>query len=67
MKNTGEEDEWKAEGVLVQRMFDNKVFITNGASMHAEQAGWFRLIFSQEDIVIKEGFKRLFEALGSRE
>ena len=52
------EDRWKAEGELAKRMIDNKVYITPGESTFAEEPGWFRFIFSQDEGVIREGFKR---------
>lgn len=62
----GEEivDQWEREAELVRRMTEKKVYFTDGQSLSAEAAGWFRVIFSQEEDVVKEGFRRLFEVLG---
>ncbi|KAG9847514.1 PLP-dependent transferase, partial [Aureobasidium melanogenum] len=59
-------DEWTAEEALAAKMEDNDVYITKGSLLQAEQAGWFRIIFTQEDDVMEEGFKRLFNAIGAR-
>jgi len=66
LKNADEENEWKAEQVLAQRMGEKKVYITTGESLTAEEPGWFRIIFSQEEAVLREGLKRVFEAIGPR-
>lgn len=57
------EDQWDREAELVRRMGEKKVYFTDGKSLCAEEAGWFRVIFSQETAVIDEGFKRLLEVL----
>ncbi|KAH0022045.1 PLP-dependent transferase, partial [Aureobasidium melanogenum] len=59
-------DEWAAEEALAAKMEHNGIYITKGSLLQAEQAGWFRIIFAQEDDVINEGFKRLFNAIGAR-
>lgn len=57
-------DEWDKEAELVRRMAEKKVYFTDGKCLSAEEAGWFRVIFSQEDEVIREGFRRLFDIIG---
>lgn len=57
---------WEAEKRLVRRMGERKVFVTDGAGMKAEEPGWFRLVFSQEEDVLREGLRRVFEAIGER-
>ncbi|KAL1297239.1 hypothetical protein AAFC00_004800 [Neodothiora populina] len=57
-------DAWARERELVRRMGQKKIYLNDGGSMNAEEAGWFRLIFSQESEVIQEGLKRLWEVLG---
>ncbi|KAI9835737.1 MAG: hypothetical protein M1819_001915 [Sarea resinae] len=59
----GNADGWKAEATLVQSFMKAKIFLTPGAMLSAEEPGWFRLIFSQNDRVIKEGFKRLIDTI----
>lgn len=54
----------KREKVLVDRMLEKKVFLTPGMDMFAEEPGFFRLVFSQEEDVVKEGLRRVFEAIG---
>ncbi|GAB1738717.1 hypothetical protein NU219Hw_g3512t1 [Hortaea werneckii] len=54
----------KREKVLVDRMLEKKVFLTPGMDMFAEEPGFFRLVFSQEEDVVREGLRRVFEAIG---
>ncbi|KAG9962673.1 PLP-dependent transferase, partial [Aureobasidium melanogenum] len=63
---TAYKDEWAAEDALAAKMEHNGVYITKGSLLQAEQAGWFRIIFAQEDDVMQEGFKRLFNAIGAK-
>ncbi|KAK4950535.1 hypothetical protein LTR66_013948 [Elasticomyces elasticus] len=63
LKDTGKEG-CEAEQVLMQHFLDNKVSIVNGESMSAEEPGWFRIIFSQEEWLLREGLKRVFEVIG---
>lgn len=57
-RQEAKEEGWHAEDELVKRFFDNKVYITNGKDMSAEEPGWFRVIYSQDERVIREGLKR---------
>ncbi len=57
-------DQWQREAHLVQQLSEKKVHLTDGKSMSAEKPGWFRIIFSQDERVIKEGMKRVFEVIG---
>ncbi|KAK6007377.1 hypothetical protein QM012_004191 [Aureobasidium pullulans] len=59
-------DEWAAEDALADKMLENGLYITKGSSLQAEQAGWFRIIFTQEDDVLEEGFGRLFNLIGAK-
>lgn len=56
--NASLEARWAAEKDLLMRMIKNKVFITAGADMSAEEPGWFRVIFSHDERVIREGMRR---------
>ncbi|KAI7534890.1 PLP-dependent transferase [Hortaea werneckii] len=60
----GVEEGKKREKVLVDRLFEKKVFLTPGMDMFAEEPGFFRLVFSQEEDVVREGLRRVFEAIG---
>lgn len=51
-------ERWKAEGELMERLMKNRVYITNGKDMSAEEPGWFRVIYSQDERVIREGLRR---------
>lgn len=56
--------EWQREEALVKKFMDNKVYITDGHGLKAEEPGYFRIIFSQEEKVIKVGLKRVGEVIG---
>jgi hypothetical protein len=45
------------EFILAQRLVDAGVFLHPGEE-HSKDVGWFRLVFSQEEITLKEGFRR---------
>ncbi|KAI7175831.1 hypothetical protein D0869_05097 [Hortaea werneckii] len=60
----GTEEGKKREKVLVDRMLEKKVFLTPGMDMFAEEPGFFRLVFSLEEDVVREGLRRVFEAIG---
>lgn len=50
--------QWAAEEDLLKQLIENKVYITNGKDMSAEEPGWFRVIFAQDERVIREGLRR---------
>ena len=52
------DDPWARETALTKRLLENKVFVTGGQFMSAEEPGCYRIIFSQEERVIKEGLRR---------
>ena len=56
--NASTDERWKAEDELSRRLIENKVYITSGKDMSAEEAGWFRVIYSQHERVIREGLNR---------
>lgn len=47
-----------AQVELVKKLLANKIYITNGDEMFAEEPGWFRVIFAQDERVVREGMKR---------
>lgn len=53
----GEED-WTREEALTDMLLDNKLFITTGQTLSAEEPGWYRIIFAQDESIIREGFRR---------
>lgn len=57
-------DEWEAEEALGMKFMEKKVFLTPGKMLNSEKPGQFRIIFSQEEDVVKEGLKRVFEVTG---
>ncbi|KAF2193847.1 1-aminocyclopropane-1-carboxylate synthase 1 [Zopfia rhizophila CBS 207.26] len=56
-------DDWEREERLVKRMLENKVFLTNGKGQASERPGFFRPVFSREERMLREGFRRLVNTL----
>jgi len=65
MHNVSNGDERSAEQALAKKLIDNKVFLTPGQELSSEEPGWFRLIFSQQEQVLREGLNRLFKTIGA--
>lgn len=59
----GKVDPWEAEKALTERMAKKKVFLQGGLVQAAEEAGYFRLVFSQPSDYLEMGLERLREAL----
>jgi len=51
-------DNWEGERMMMAKLFENKVFITDGNGLKSEEPGWFRIIFSQDEMILREGLKR---------
>ncbi|KAF2460669.1 pyridoxal phosphate-dependent transferase [Lineolata rhizophorae] len=56
-------DKWASEMALWEQLMQNKVFMTPGRGQQAEEPGYFRLIFSQPEHVIKVGMQRVKKTL----
>lgn len=56
--------EWDRERALSAKMTLNKVYMTEGEGFKSEDPGWFRIIFSQDERVLKTGLKRVGEVIG---
>jgi bifunctional pyridoxal-dependent enzyme with beta-cystathionase and maltose regulon repressor activities len=56
-------DWWAAEGGLSKKLLDGGVFMTPGQGQGAEEPGWYRLVFSRDEVVLREGIKRLVKVL----
>jgi bifunctional pyridoxal-dependent enzyme with beta-cystathionase and maltose regulon repressor activities len=54
---------WEAERVVNGRFTECGVFLSSGESMKAEEAGWFRVVFSYDEETLREGLGRMFKAL----
>lgn len=59
----GDSGGWEGEERLVKRLGEEEVFLTPGKAQGSEEPGWFRLVFSREEVVLKEGIKRLRKCL----
>lgn len=51
-------ENWEGEGMLMKKFMENRVFVASGGELKSEEAGWFRIVFSQEERVLREGLKR---------
>ncbi|KAF2104668.1 PLP-dependent transferase [Rhizodiscina lignyota] len=54
---------WEAEEELMEMLRENGVFMTPGNHLSADEPGFFRIIFSQEESVLKEGMRRVGETI----
>ncbi|KAF1991893.1 aminotransferase [Aulographum hederae CBS 113979] len=63
----GLEKKKEREKELVEKMLGEGVYLTSGTGMMAEDAGWFRLVFSQDEAVLRKGLERLWRVLGIEE
>lgn len=64
LEGTGKKDLWEAEREINERFTKGGVFLTPGEVMKAEEAGWFRVVFSYDEDTLREGLGRMFRALG---
>lgn len=55
---------WEGERELSRKFGEAKVWPTPGEVMKAEEAGWWRVVFSYEEGVLREGVGRMFAVLG---
>jgi 1-aminocyclopropane-1-carboxylate synthase len=63
LNGTGKEDLWEAERELDDRFKKCGVYLNSGEGMKAEEAGWFRLVFTYDEVTMREGLGRMFRAL----
>jgi 1-aminocyclopropane-1-carboxylate synthase len=55
---------WDDEREFAKRMQEKKVYLTNGEILSSEKPGFFRLCFVKNELEVREGLKRVAEALG---
>ncbi|MDI1490388.1 MAG: hypothetical protein OHK93_001590 [Ramalina farinacea] len=63
----GDDGFWAGEEALTKILASKKILLTNGKDMDAEEPGWYRFIFSQEEHVVREGIKRIVAAIKDAE
>jgi 1-aminocyclopropane-1-carboxylate synthase len=63
LDGTGKQDLWEAERELDGRFKKCGVFLNSGEGMKAEEAGWFRVVFTYDEATMREGLARMFRAL----
>lgn len=49
--------------VVMDTLLQHKVFLASGVNFGSEQAGWFRVVFSQKREYLDEGLRRILAAL----
>jgi aspartate/methionine/tyrosine aminotransferase len=62
----GSDDEKKyreREGMVIQRLLQNGVFVAAGSSFFTEEFGWFRLTFTVTGGALEEGLERVRKTL----
>lgn len=64
LPRSSEGNQWEGESKLINKLIENKVFMTNGQLLAAEEPGWFRMIFSLDQRIIKAGLERVFKVIG---
>ncbi|KAL0571666.1 hypothetical protein V5O48_010293 [Marasmius crinis-equi] len=52
-----------SDSVIFGKLMAEKVYLVRGDEAGAEEAGWFRLVFSQPREIVDEGIKRMVRAL----
>jgi aspartate/methionine/tyrosine aminotransferase len=62
----GDKVTWGDERALVKKMKEKRVYLTNGEALSSEEPGFFRFCFVKNELEVREGLKRLVEALGPR-
>ena len=58
-----EEEGAKLDEEINHRLMNSKVYLDMGTTFGAEKGGWWRLVFSHPGRYMKEGLKRVLEAL----
>ena len=58
VQDSKDSDGWDREDALTKKLLENRVYITDGRALSAEEPGWYRLIFSRDEKIIQEGFRR---------
>ncbi|KAL5334753.1 aspartate aminotransferase [Aspergillus crustosus] len=53
------------EFALAQKFLDNGLFLHPGEE-HCKEAGWFRLVYTHDEDVLREGLQRLFKTVKSQ-
>lgn len=59
--HTGEVED--LDQTVIQALLDKRVYLADGIAFGAEQPGWFRIIFTQEEAYLEEGLRRIMAAV----
>ncbi|CEI69019.1 hypothetical protein FVEN_g4205 [Fusarium venenatum] len=49
--------------LIMSKMMEKKVFLASGKAFGSEKPGWFRIVFSHNDVYLDLGLERVIEAL----
>ena len=51
---------------IMSKLLEKGVFLASGEAFGSEEAGWFRIVFSQPREYVQEGLKRILEIMSDR-
>lgn len=54
------------DNFLLGLFLEHKVYIYSGKDFGSERPGWFRIVFSQNEIQLETGLRRVMDALRSK-
>ena len=58
-----EKDPWVVEKNLHATLLKHKVFLASGQAFGSDVPGWFRIVFAHQETYLREGLKRIVQAL----
>ncbi|KAK1849664.1 ACC synthase [Colletotrichum chrysophilum] len=64
--NPGTVTDKELDDFLIKLFLDHKVYVSSGKDFGSERAGWFRIVFSQDEVQLLTGLERVAAALKSR-
>ncbi|KAF4835886.1 1-aminocyclopropane-1-carboxylate synthase-like protein 1 [Colletotrichum tropicale] len=64
--NPGTVTDKELDDFLIKLFLDHKVYVSSGKDFGSERAGWFRMVFSQDEVQLLTGLERVAAALKSR-
>ncbi|KAK2728232.1 hypothetical protein CKAH01_11226 [Colletotrichum kahawae] len=64
--NSGTVTDEELDDFLIELFLKHKVYVSSGKDFGSERAGWFRIVFSQDEVQLLTGLERVATALKSR-
>ncbi|KAL2755384.1 hypothetical protein ACRALDRAFT_2041761 [Sodiomyces alcalophilus JCM 7366] len=59
-----EEDRWALEARVQAALLKQRVFLASGAVFGSDRPGWFRIVFAHDEMYLRQGLKRIIDAMG---